>query len=268
MVVHYSVRLASQVLESDALYFELGAQSKALPGATLAWIRGLAALPAGCVVQRVRPAEIGPDPGAWVRLVEGEVRETGTGLVRIYSEEAPVLDAELEAQGYCRKRELAFVGRALEGSEKSLELGVRLREVVTEADWQAKEQVHRESPLGPDGHVGDAAQWVDLLRRKVRSGGKQSYLVESEGEVCGTVGAMEMDDVLRLKNIVIRPSCRGRGLGLGVVYALHEMAAERGKNAMGVFAVEDSPGERMYRRAGMSEVAVVSEWTKQLPKEA
>jgi hypothetical protein len=46
------------------------------------------------------------------------------------------------------------------------------------------------------------------------------------------------------------------------------MAAERGKNAMGVFAVEDSAGERMYRRAGMSEVAVVSEWTKQLPKEA
>jgi GNAT superfamily N-acetyltransferase len=259
MVVYYTSRLASETLESDARYFELGARSKALPGASLSWVPGLTTLPAGCVVQRVQPETVRRDPPAWIRRVEREVLAAGTRLVRIYLDEAAGLDAALAAEGYQGKREIAFLGKARMFPENP----VRLREVLTEADWREKERIHRESPLGPDGHQSDAAKWTRLLRLKNAAGGKRSFLCECDDGVCGTVGALEMKDLVRLKNIVIRPAFRGQGLGLGVVRCLIQMAAERGKEAMGVFAVEGAPGERLYTRAGMTGAAAIWEWTKQ-----
>ncbi len=138
-----------------------------------------------------------------------------------------------------------------------------LREVLTEADWRAKTRLHCEADLGSDGYRCDGALWTELVRAKCATGGKRSFLIEANGEVCGSIGMVEMSEVIRLKNLLISDGKRRRGLGSSAVRTVARLAAAVGKPA-GIFAVESGPGEATYRSLGMELVTQQTEWTKQL----
>ena len=53
------------LLESDRLYFEAGADVLPIPGAVIAAMRGAEKLAAGCVVQRIDPDAVGA-PDSWL----------------------------------------------------------------------------------------------------------------------------------------------------------------------------------------------------------
>lgn len=88
------------------------------------------------------------------------------------------------------------------------------------------------------------------------------YLVCRDGEVCGTVGAMEVGDLLRLKNLVVHPEWRRHGIGQATVEALRREAVCLGKGAFGCFALLNGAGQRLYERAGLTIATQQVEWYK------
>ena len=253
--------LVGQLNESDLVYFELGANRTQLAGCDLVWMPGLTALSAACVVQRVRPSSILSDPPAWIRAFEAAVGTKGA-RARVYLQEPlPHLEKALSVAGYRPRAEIGFLSRA---DRRPASPTVRLCPIVTEAQWAVKAQIHRESDAGPDGHTNSADLWIELERTKCETGRMTPYLIEHADSVCGTVATIDLDEILRLKNIVIRPRSRRRGFGLAAVYALWQMAIDRRKTALGVFALEDSAGEAMYSLAGLEAVSRQVEWLKYL----
>jgi hypothetical protein len=73
---------------------------------------------------------------------------------------------------------------------------------------------------------------------------------------------METLELLRLKNLVIRPSCRRLGLGTETTKAVWLLAATLGKSGMGVFCIQDSLGAGVYTKAGLEACGYVLEFSK------
>jgi len=253
--------LAETLVETDGLYFELGARAEALPGASLVRMPGLEHTAAGCVVQRVDPACIG-DEVAWGYAVGERLGAVGCRLARIYLlGREPALEAALLRLGYEPREEIGFLAPVPRSPHRT---GVRVRPVVTEVDWQIKHLLHEECPVQSDGHEGSAHEWVELERRKAEAGGMTCCLIEVDGEPCGAVATIELGPFLRIKNIVIHPAYRGRGLALATVHELGLVARRRGRRAFGCFAVAGGTGEAVYRRAGLAAVTSQFEWAKDL----
>ena len=249
-----------QLLESDAAYFDLAAQLEPLEGATLAYMPEFAPLDAACVVQRVQPSKI-RKPVAWVATVEREIKMRGFRTARVYlTQRGPALEAALAAAGFRPRIEYGFFFTREVPQAK--ECGT-LREVLSAADWRTKAKLHCESKLGSDGYRSDGELWTHFVRAKCESGGKRSYLIEENGETCGSIGTMEFDAVIRLKNLFVSPRKLRRGLGSSAVRTLAQLNAAKGKPA-GIFAVKGGAGEATYRSLGMDVVTQHTEWSKQL----
>jgi GNAT superfamily N-acetyltransferase len=84
------------------------------------------------------------------------------------------------------------------------------------------------------------------------------------GEVVGAVGAIRGESILRLKNILIHPDHRRRGLGREMLNSLAALGRESGILEQAVFAVRGNAGERLYRACGMRPVGEVVEWSRPL----
>lgn len=84
-----------------------------------------------------------------------------------------------------------------------------------------KASLYSATEKGPDGHRTPPDHWVQLEQRKCETGQMQVYLVYYNGNICGTVGALEVDDLLRLKNLTIYPPYRRQGLAQATVYAFY-----------------------------------------------
>ncbi len=93
----------------------------------------------------------------------------------------------------------------------------------------------------------------------------RAWLIEVAGDPCGAVCDMQVDGLIRLKNLVIRPDDRRRGLGVAAALSIGEIATEQGV-ALGSFALHGSCGERVYRRAGMRPAVRQTEWYRPLPE--
>jgi GNAT superfamily N-acetyltransferase len=131
---------------------------------------------------------------------------------------------------------------------------VQLRPVATDDDWAQKRSLHERTHERSDGHPCTAAEWTDLERRKADAGGLLPYLVEVDGHVQGAVATMSTPSLLRLKNLVVDPRSRCRGIGTAVLHAVHALAATAGKTGVGTLGVDGSAGARLYTRAGLTPV--------------
>jgi GNAT superfamily N-acetyltransferase len=141
---------------------------------------------------------------------------------------------------------------------------VRLRPVRTEADWGLQERLHEKPLAGSDGYHHDPARWVSLMRTKAATGFKEPYLIEQHGSVVGEVAMMEMQHLVRLKNLFILPEARQQGLGAAAVALAWDEAVRRGRTAIGVLGIEDSPGARLYQRCGLRPEGRLLEWSRRL----
>jgi ribosomal protein S18 acetylase RimI-like enzyme len=70
-----------------------------------------------------------------------------------------------------------------------------------------------------------------------------------------------------MKNIVVDPAYRRRGIGTAVASAFGTLAAAMGCEAAGCFGIKDETGARIYRRAGYRVVTRQTEWIKPLERE-
>ena len=256
--------LLEEVLESDALYFELGARAREVEAARIAWTQNFADLPAGCVVQRVRVHEIRSPYRCWVESIEAQLRDLGATWSRIYlaEEDSSGLDGVLRAAGYSRRVELAFVSEAVDA--RSPRGDIRVRPVRAQHDWSCKAALHKHDDMGSDGYYHDPVRWTSLMREKVRTGSKEPYLIETDEMAAGEVAIMESANMLRLKNLYVAPEARGGSLGAEAVAFVQREALRRGKRGMGVFGVEGSPGARTYQKCGLRVEGERVEWSRQL----
>ena len=259
--------LGRELIESDCRYFESGALIYALGAGEIARLPGFETVAAGCVVQRLRLERLTPARAAdWIARVEYRLRAMGCTFSRWYVVgEAPALAPALAGAGYERRIELGFILDA-EPARAAIS-PLSLHAVESDRHWSAKLALHRRAAEGPDGHVTPPRLWVDLERRKAAAGYMRPYLVEIEGAVCGAVSASRQGPLLRMKNIVIDPAYRRRGIATAVASAFGSLAAAVGCAAAGCFGVDGDAGARVYRRAGYRVVTEQIEWVKPLQRE-
>lgn len=251
--------LGARAIETDRIYFELGARLSPLDGATLAWMPGLTASAAAAVIHRVDPAAIASGGDGWVDAAERALAGAGVRLARIYldqaNEEAGVV---LAGRGYRSRDELVFAG-TLDGADPSLSL----RPVTSDEDWADKLRFQVECDSTPDGHPNRADEWVALERRK--SGPQFApFLAEQDGRVVGAIGAVWGAGVVRCKNVAVHPDLRRRRLGTAMLGAIATLGRARGVSHQCVMAVSGEPGEQLYRSAGLEVAAIQVEWWKPL----
>lgn len=253
---------AVELIESDARYFELGAQVETMDGAVIAWVPGFADLPAGCVVSRVDPALMPLSYERWLWHLERRLGYLGASWSRIYLDQPNVgLEQALAKAGYQRRVERGFVATVAPAARTS---GVRLRPVCDNEDWVWKAQLHADDKPGADGYRHHPGRWVSLMRKKAATGFKEPYLIEHGDDVLGEVAVMDMGHILRLKNLFIAPKARRRGLGAAAIALVWAEAMRRGKQGVGVLGIEGSSGARLYHSCGLQVVAQLFEWSRRL----
>ena len=251
--------LGEQLLRSDRTYFELGGHVETIGPARLAWMPDLSTVPAACVVH-VDDAATSTD---WLAPVEARIRQLGHRYARIYLFEEASVASVLEDRGYRKRLEIGY-GEVV--ADNRAEPEVALRPVETKADWSDKLAIHGESAEAADGYPAPASDWVRLERSKCETGGMTTYIVERGDDVCGTVCSMDEIDLLRIKNLLIRPSYRRQGCGTEIISAFRSVAKERGKSAIGVFGVLGSAGYETYQAAGLEPICRIVEWSKLIGK--
>jgi len=250
---------AAEIVESDQLYFELGARTEQLGGARIAWMEGLTHLPAGAVVHRVSPDA--PLNGPSLRSWESRLLELGAPLGRLYLDDAgPGAAAMLARSGYERRVETTYCGPVVGETSASF----RILPVTSPDLWRRKLELHRFSTESPDGHPADPADWVDLERRKCATGRMAAFIALHEDEVVGTFAIMPGERLYRLKNLVIHAAWQRRGLGMAVLRWASALAGANGRSGICMLAVAGSAGDKLYGRAGLTLVGQRTEWTKAL----
>jgi len=258
-----SNQLIGYLMESDRLYFETDAKIEILPGATIASMTGLTTIPAGCVVHRIDPDKVKECWDDWLDIVERKLIRLGSNYFRFYLENSiPELEKVLLKRNYHSQVEVALLDEILSADKLCKDLPVTLRLVLNEKDWQHKLELHSEKETGSDGHITDNQAWVELERRKCATGVMNLYFVCVGDEICGTVGSLKVNRLLRLKNLMIHSSCRKKGIGTAAVQALRNIAIESNMEAFGCFALIHSKGQKTYESAGLSVIAMQTEWIK------
>lgn len=244
-----------QAIETDRAYFEMGATIDELPGAALAWMTGLSAMPAGAVIQRVDPRA---PQREWLDRGERRLSEIGATMARIYPDQ-PVDEELFRNAGYQVREELFFASNSLPGAEP----GLTLRPIVTDCDWQDKLRFHEAVGSTPDGHPNRPADWVALERRKCAHG-MEAFLVEADGVAVGAIGAIWFDRLLRVKNVVVHPDHRRRSVAMTMLSMMAELGRTRGVPELCLVAVRGEPGEQLYHKCGMRMIGTQVEWSKRI----
>jgi len=257
-----AISLLTELLVSDQVYFRLAAQVEHLADCELAHMPGLTDVPAGCVVQAVQFGGTRQGAESWIDDIEKRVRAAGAPLCRIYLTQSPgALVSALAARGYRSRVETAFSSRP---HEVGLQSAVKLHPVSTVEHWAERYRMHVDDRENSDGYTVDPAAWCQLVRAKCATGIKESFLVESQGQFCGSIAVIQMRNSIRFKNPLIRPAFRRQRMGLEVIRKLAQLTEQRGVGTLGAFGIEGEAGAKLYRAAGFSVVGSQTEWCRQL----
>ena len=259
----HTMTAAEAVLESDVGYFAAGARQRSVSGFVLHYMEGLTHLPAGCVAI----AQRNPAPERAISELEDHFRELGCGMARIYLQhDDPGLVKALYERAYEDRCEVAL-RRAIDAPHKpgsAEHPSLSVIPVEGARHWAHKSALHARLSHGPDGYPFNPDRWVELERRKAASGYMELFLLEQNGAVCGGFGLSFQGPMVRLKNVLVHPDHRRRGLASWIGLEAARVATTRGKQAAGCLAVPGGYGERAYRRAGYTVVGQQFEWTKPL----
>jgi GNAT superfamily N-acetyltransferase len=254
--------LQSELLESDAAYFDAAAMLEPIEGAVLSRLPGLEHLCAGAVVHRIEPGAIRLGAESWVASVEALSRTRQVQRVRMYLHRAePKIERALRARKYAERREVGLVRTtSLAASDDHPFSKVYLEEVVDLSGWDEKRRVHESSDVSADGHPSDPRSWCEMEQRKSAHGYMRPFLIYHEASVCGTLCLASRGSLLRLKNLVIHPDWRGRGIATAAVRAAVQVAWRAGYESVGCFAIPGGPALTVYQQAGFHPIVTQTEW--------
>jgi GNAT superfamily N-acetyltransferase len=225
---------------------------------------GLEDVAAGCVVQLHDPGRIAAHAAGgldgWLEALEHRLERLGCAQPRLYLQ-VPHAAAEdaLARRGYAARVEYGMV---YTGTPPPPPPGLTLHRVESDADWEAKINLHGECPDGPDGHATSPARWVTLERRKVEAGTLEMFLMLADGHVRGSLGFAPCAEIARLKNLVVHPAYRRQRVASRGLQLLCRLAAARGKRGLGAFVIPDPGRERLYARCGFRYLTEQTEWLR------
>lgn len=252
--------LSQDLIESDRSYFERGARLVGLPGAVLAHMPTFRDIPAAAVVHRVDPGAVLPDPLTWIVTVETIATDLGLPRSRfLLDRSTPELELALTMLGYQSRAEYGLLRPAA-----PVETRVQLVPIRDDTDWSRKLGVHAPTENGPDGFALDPHRWVTFEQAKQAAGYFTLYLAMQEGVPCGSFGVNCTGKLLRLKNLVVAPTHRRRGIGAAILDAVSNMAHSRGLAAVGCFSLPGGQGDPFYRAMGFHEAIVQVGWDRTL----
>ncbi len=254
--------LQSELLESDAAYFDAAAMLEPLEGAVLSRLPGLEHMRAGAVVHRIAPGAIRLGAESWVASVEALSRARRVPRVRLYLHRAePKIERALRARHYAERREVGLARSTAPGSSDDPPFsGVRLEEVVDLSGWDEKRRIHEACDVTPDGHLGDARSWCEMEQRRSAHGYMRPFLIFHDETVCGTLCLASRGILLRLKNLAIHPDWRGRGIATAAVRAAVLIARRAGYESVGCFAIPGGPALTVYQQVGFHPIVTQTEW--------
>lgn len=248
------------ILESDAAYFDAGAVLEPIDGAVIARMEGLEALPSACAVHRIETNKLPTDLDGWLVSVEEHLKSRKVCLARIYLLEADEgLEQALQGRGYHNRVEDAVAVKP-----GAVESRFPFRPIVTDADWQEKAALHQLAELSSDGYRSNPAQWVELERRKCEAGYMEAWLIEENREVVGAVSSARVGDLLRVKNLLVHPEFRGRGIAEATIRQFSGMARDQGAALVGAIRMAGVSTAGFYQKAGWRKLGEQTEWTKTL----
>jgi GNAT superfamily N-acetyltransferase len=256
--------VGAALFATEGLFFRAGAETRAVPGASVSWLPGLTHREAGAVVHDVDVAGVGA-AAEWIDTVESVLGDAGAAFARLYLPGATSpLDGDLRARGY---RSRVEVGYAVRKGDLVARPDVALRPVTSDADWAEKLALHERAGPATGLHVLPADEWVAFERRRADAGVVHPHLVVLDGCVVGSIGAIwasGLPDFVRAKNLLVEPARRRAGVATSAAARLLERDEAAGRSVVGLYAVAGSSAEAMYRDRGWSVVHRQTEWVRAL----
>ena len=251
------------LMESERAYFRAGAHNRPACGGTLSVIPGLQHLPAGCVLHDIAAPPGPADAISWVRSIERRFLRVGSRLCRFYLPGEPGQLAPLfEGVGYSSQTETGF-SRDLSASDSDIVAHLNLRPLDPAHGWTQKIQLCIQAGLGPDGYDMRQGAYATLERTKCQSGYMRSYLYWRGSRAVGAASLAVNGEFARLKNVLVHPEYRSRGVGRAMVIGMMDEARRQGAGTFGVFARTEE-ARQLYVRCGMAEQLTQTEWTRAL----
>lgn len=252
-------------LRSERNYFHAGAECETCHGVCFTHMQGLAHMPAACVgfIENLPDRRV--ELGDRLTAIEAKFRDLGAQWCRLYAHlpDQSVV-AVLLQRGYAMREEIIHVRRV--GAHRDWEAcTLQVVRVQTDRHWAEKLDIHRETDCASDGHVSAPEEWVEMERRKVQSGGLEIYLLRKDGRAVATTGFVPVSlNVIRAKNLLVRPGLRRTGMGREAVRFYLDQAAARDSTHVLLLSVAGSSSERLYRSMSARVVGTQVEFLKRM----
>lgn len=251
------------LLASELDYFRAGSQAELLQGGELFCLAGFENLAGGCVLHNIVTGPPEPAAEQWLDTVEARFEAIGADFYRLYFVRLDSIpDIVLTRRGYQPVLEKGLVCQL--DPSKARRSGSSLRPVADESAWHARRELYRLASTGPDGHDTRAGRFSELEKIKQQTGYMTSYLYHVDDFVVGAVSLAVKNGFARLKNLLVHPDYRGRGIGKQMVSQLKLEALEQGAVYLGAYAADRDAGFRTYLASGMREVTQQQGWTRLL----
>jgi len=231
-------------------------------GGILSIAPGLSHCPAGCVLHSINIDRIGSHQ-AWMENLNAVFKDNGASVIRLYlSENNPTLARSLRDAGFERSAETGLARRLATLPERpdAAELSCPSIERFLEMEKELTSKTGRT----PDGHSSAIDHYAILEGLKITSGYMVPYFLEVDGNVIGSIKLSREGELARIKNLIVAPEHRRKGVATRMIKAFMRMAIEQDMTYVGAYAVENSGAIPMYTNPGMDIVCQQFESTRRL----
>ncbi len=252
--------------DSDIRYFQAAAENKNILGGQLSFMEGLSSQAGACVFHSLKtlPQRNHAWLGAWLSEVEALFLQHQVQRSRLYLQQNKKTDeAFLIENGY---RQVIEIGMAAAISTQNIKSVKPLElQPISEQLWPLHHRLLSGSEAAPDGHRMQANDYAELERRKVEAGYMQLFLYIENGQALAVASLDIKNGFARIKNLLVDPEQRGKGLGKRLIASLILIAQQQGASGIGAYALaENKAAYGMYRSEGMEKVYQQYEWLRQL----
>ena len=256
--------MALALRDSDRHYFAAGADNTPTLGGVLSVIPALSSQAGACVFHSVEPTQAVTDD--WLSALARAFVAAGARRVRVYLQHTNAdTRACLTRAGYRCVEEIGLAGRLAAGTDNARALTVH---ALTADDNRLYLNLLRAAAHTPDGHPMEHDAFAALEQTKVCAGYMQPYVHVRDGEAIALASLHQHNGFARIKNVLVHPQHRGKGIGVSLVTALVARAVEQGATCGCAFALADnSAARRMYHAQGFRPVYGQEEWVKPLDHE-